>query len=43
MQSQIQDEKVRVAEKKKDDLQTVIPLLRQQSLGGALQFENFRG
>ena len=42
VQSQIQGEKVRVTGKKKDDLQAVMRLLRQQSLGVPLQFENFR-
>ena len=42
VQSQIQGEKVRVTGKKKDDLQAVIQLLRQQSLGVPMQFENFR-
>ena len=42
VQSQIQGEKVRVTGKKRDDLQGVMQLLREQSLGVPLQFENFR-
>lgn len=42
VQSQIQGEKVRVTGKKRDDLQQVMQLLREQSLGVPLQFDNFR-
>lgn len=41
-QSQIQGEKVRVTGKKRDDLQQVMHLIREQSLGVPLQFDNFR-
>jgi uncharacterized protein YajQ (UPF0234 family) len=42
VQSQIQDEQVRVTGKNKDDLQAAIKLLRAQDLGLDLQFTNFR-
>ncbi len=42
VQSQIQGEKVRVTGKKRDDLQQVMQMLREQSLGVPLQFDNFR-
>jgi len=42
VQSQIQGEKVRVTGKKRDDLQQTMQLLREQSLGVPLQFDNFR-
>jgi hypothetical protein len=42
VQAAIQGEQVRVSGKKKDDLQTVIALLRQSKLNLPLQFENFR-
>lgn len=44
VQSQIQDEKVRVTGKKRDDLQEVISLLKekQDSLKVPMQFGNFR-
>ena len=42
VQSQIQGEKVRVTGKKRDDLQQAMQLLREQSLGVPLQFDNFR-
>ncbi len=42
VQSQIQGEKVRVTGKKRDDLQQVMQLIREQSLGVPLQFDNFR-
>ena len=41
-QASIQGEKVRVTEKKKDTLQAVMNLLREQSLGLPLQFNNFK-
>lgn len=40
--SQTQGDQVRVTGKKRDDLQAVIALLREQDLGIPLQFENFR-
>ena len=40
--SQTQGEQVRVTGKKRDDLQTVIALLKGEDLGIPLQFENFR-
>ncbi len=42
VQSQIQDEQVRVKGKKRDDLQQVMALLREEDLGQPLQFINFR-
>ena len=42
MQAAIQGEQVRVTGKKRDELQEVIALLRTQSLGMPLQFNNFR-
>ncbi len=42
VQSQIQGEKVRVTGKKRDDLQQTMQLLREQSFGVPLQFDNFR-
>lgn len=42
VQTQIQGEQVRVTGKKRDDLQQVIALLREQSLEQPLQFTNFR-
>ena len=40
--SQTQGDQIRVTGKKRDDLQTVIALLKSQDLGVPLQFENFR-
>jgi cyclic-di-GMP-binding protein len=40
--TQIQGDKLRIAGKKKDDLQTAIALLRGADLKMPLQFENFR-
>ena len=40
--SQTQGDTVRVSGKKRDDLQSVITLLRDANLGLALQFVNFR-
>ncbi len=42
VQAAIQGEKVRVTGKKRDDLQQVIAMLREQKLGMPLQFNNFR-
>ena len=42
VQAAIQGEQVRVTGKKRDDLQEVIAMLRQQSMELPLQFENFR-
>ena len=42
VQAQIQGEKVRVTGKKRDDLQNVMQLLRDQKFGVPLQFDNFR-
>jgi cyclic-di-GMP-binding protein len=40
--SQTQGEQVRVTSKKRDDLQTVMTLLKGEDLEIPLQFENFR-
>ncbi len=42
VQAQIQADQVRVSGKKRDDLQEVIRLLREQDFGLPLQFVNFR-
>ncbi|MDH3214662.1 MAG: YajQ family cyclic di-GMP-binding protein [Candidatus Krumholzibacteria bacterium] len=42
VQASIQGEKVRISGKKKDDLQQVIALLKEQEWDMPLQFENFR-
>ncbi len=42
VRSQVQGEEVRVSAKKKDDLQAVIALLKQQDFDFALQFVNYR-
>jgi hypothetical protein len=42
VQAQIQGDQLRVSGKKKDDLQSVISLLRNADLGVALQFTNYR-
>lgn len=42
VQSQIQKEQVRVTGKKRDDLQTVMAVLKGAGLGLPLQFKNFR-
>ena len=42
VQTQIQDEQVRVIGKKRDDLQAAIAALRGASLGLPLQYNNFR-
>lgn len=42
VQSTIQGEQIRVTGKKRDDLQAVIVMLREEKLDIPLQFENFR-
>lgn len=42
VQAQVQGDQVRVTGKKRDDLQQVIALLREEDLGAPLQFTNFR-
>lgn len=42
VQAQIQGDQLRVSGKKRDDLQTVIALLKGQDFGIALQFTNYR-
>jgi uncharacterized protein YajQ (UPF0234 family) len=42
VQAAIQDQQVRVTGKNKDDLQKIIALLRQNDLGIAVQFTNYR-
>ncbi|MEV4253463.1 YajQ family cyclic di-GMP-binding protein [Spirillospora sp. NPDC049652] len=42
VKAQIQGEELRVSSKKKDDLQQVINLLKEQDLDVALQFVNYR-
>jgi uncharacterized protein YajQ (UPF0234 family) len=42
VQSAIQGEQVRVTGKKRDDLQSVMALLKEQNLGLPLQYTNFR-
>jgi uncharacterized protein YajQ (UPF0234 family) len=42
VQSQLQDQQVRVTGKKRDDLQAVIQFLRGKDFGVALSFKNFR-
>ena len=42
VQASIQGEQVRVSGKKRDDLQQVIALLKEASLGQPVQFTNFR-
>lgn len=42
VQASIQGEQVRVTGKKRDDLQAVMALLREQDLSVALQYTNFR-
>jgi cyclic-di-GMP-binding protein len=43
VQASIQQDQVRVSAKSRDDLQTVIAMLREKDLGIALQFDNYRG
>ena len=42
VQAAIQGDQVRVSGKKRDDLQSVVKLLRDRDLGIAMQFVNFR-
>jgi hypothetical protein len=42
VQAAIQEDKVRVSGKNRDDLQKIIALLREADLGIALQFDNYR-
>ena len=42
VQAQIQGDSLRVTGKKRDDLQAVIALLKQEDFGVALQFTNYR-
>ncbi|MDG4763641.1 YajQ family cyclic di-GMP-binding protein [Solwaraspora sp. WMMD406] len=42
VQAQIQGDQLRVTGKKRDDLQAVIALLKQEDFGIALQFTNYR-
>jgi len=42
VQSAIQGEKVRITGKKRDDLQQVIAMLKEEDLSMPLQFDNFR-
>ena len=42
VQAQIQGDQLRVTGKKRDDLQAVITLLKQEDFGVALQFNNYR-
>jgi len=42
VQAQVQGEQVRVTGKKRDDLQQVMALLRDEDFGAPLQFSNFR-
>src|SRR5512144_1412751 len=43
VQAAIQSEQVRVSGKSRDDLQTIIQLLKSKEFGIELQFENYRG
>ncbi len=42
VQAQVQADQVRVTGKKRDDLQQVMALLREEDVGAPLQFTNFR-
>ena len=42
LQASIQEDKVRVSGKNRDDLQKIMALLREKELGIALQFDNYR-
>ena len=42
VQSQMQDQQIRVTGKKKDDLQAVIQFVRSRDFGAATNFKNFR-
>ncbi|MCC6128556.1 MAG: DUF520 family protein, partial [Acidobacteria bacterium] len=43
VQAAIQGDQIRVSGKKKDDLQSVISLIREKDFGLPLQFTNYRG
>ncbi|HOQ30258.1 MAG TPA: DUF520 family protein, partial [Armatimonadota bacterium] len=43
VQAQIQEDKVRVSGKVKDDLQAIIQLVREKDFNLPLQFTNYRG
>jgi len=43
LQAAIQEDKVRVSGKSRDDLQKIIAMLRDKDFGIALQFDNYRG
>jgi uncharacterized protein YajQ (UPF0234 family) len=42
VKAQIQGDEIRVSSKKRDDLQTIIALLKQADIDVALQFVNYR-
>jgi len=42
VQTQVQGDQVRVTGKKRDDLQKVMAMLREEDIGVPLQFSNFR-
>jgi uncharacterized protein YajQ (UPF0234 family) len=42
VQTQIQGNQVRITGKKRDDLQAVMAMLREESIGVPVQFTNFR-
>ena len=42
VQAQVQGDEVRVTGKKRDELQTVMALVREADLGQPFQFKNFR-
>ena len=42
VQASIQDEKIRITSKKRDDLQNVMASLKEEKFGVPLQFDNFR-
>jgi uncharacterized protein YajQ (UPF0234 family) len=42
VQAQVQGDEVRVTGKKRDELQTVMALIREADLGQPFQFKNFR-
>ena len=42
VQAQVQNDQVRVTGKKRDDLQAVMAILREEDFGSPLQFNNFR-
>ena len=43
VQAQVQGDQIRVTGKKRDDLQTVMALVREADLGQPFQFKNFKG